>query len=152
MQRSTQDVIPTGSGWSPATIGIQPTQEKRKATNNQASLVLKAVHPDLMVKNKVIMRDRHPGWKFRTPLENEVCDIVNVQQDQSYAASYVSWCKCVGAPEEGQEGRPREIDDMLERDTLISSPQQGSQGCAEAVTRVVSTKSAAGPMSEDTNT
>ena len=72
MKRDLWEVIPAGPTWRPAEIDIDSTQEKRKKTNDRASLARKAIMPELKVGDPVIVKDRHPGWKFRMPFESEV--------------------------------------------------------------------------------
>ncbi|KAJ1108869.1 hypothetical protein NDU88_006239 [Pleurodeles waltl] len=47
-------------------------QEKRTQTNVQASGRRRAKHSNLKVEYCVILKDCHPGWKFRTPFEPDV--------------------------------------------------------------------------------
>ncbi|KAJ1084740.1 hypothetical protein NDU88_004886 [Pleurodeles waltl] len=64
-----RDCIPADEQWQPAPLDLAGAQRKRLQTNTEASESRRARHPDLSVGDPVILKDRHPGLKFRTPKE-----------------------------------------------------------------------------------
>ena len=79
MKRDLRDVIPTGPSWRPAEIDNTRARDKRKVTNEKASRARGAVSSDIVVGDKVIMKDRHLEWKFRTPFEREVWTVAEIK-------------------------------------------------------------------------
>ncbi|KAJ1200879.1 hypothetical protein NDU88_004700 [Pleurodeles waltl] len=64
-----RDTIPTAPGWKPTPYHPEQTQAKRKEANDKVSRVRRARARDIRIGNQVIIKDRKPGWKFRTPYE-----------------------------------------------------------------------------------
>ena len=79
MKRDLRDVIPTEPSWRPAEIDNTMVESKRKGTNEKASRARGAVSSNIVVGDRVIMKDRHPWWKFRTPFEREVWTVVEIK-------------------------------------------------------------------------
>ena len=79
MRRDLRDVIPAGPRWKPARIDTARCHEKRRVTNEKASRTRRAAMPNLVAGDRVVVRDRHPGWKFRTRFEQEPWTITQVK-------------------------------------------------------------------------
>ena len=76
MKRDLRDVIPCGPNWRPAEVDNSRVHEKRKEINEKASRNRGAIASDIVVGDRVVVKDRHPGWKFRTPFEREIWTVV----------------------------------------------------------------------------
>ena len=79
MKRDLRDIILAGPRWKPAVLDSEITEKRRKENNDHASRSRRAVNSNLVLGDHVIMKDRHPGWKFRTPFEREVWTVVAIK-------------------------------------------------------------------------
>ena len=79
MKRDLRDVIPTGPSLRPAEMDITRVESKRKGINDKASRTRGAVSSNIVIRDRVIMKDRHPGWIFRTPFKREIWTVVDVK-------------------------------------------------------------------------
>ena len=100
LRRDLRDVIPAGPKWKPARIDKAGCQEKRRITNEKASHTRRAAVPSLVVGEQVVVKDRHPGWKFRTRFEQEPWTVTRVKGTMVTATRHnqsvtrnVSWFK-----------------------------------------------------------
>ncbi|KAJ1159765.1 hypothetical protein NDU88_000270 [Pleurodeles waltl] len=68
-------------------------QAKRKAVNDRASRTRRAAWRDVRIGDQVVVRDRHLGWKFRTPYEPGVwtCTMVTAAKGSGTVTRNVSW-------------------------------------------------------------
>ncbi|KAJ1158227.1 hypothetical protein NDU88_010921 [Pleurodeles waltl] len=73
-----QDSIPTPPEWQPFSYNPERTQSKRRALNECASRTRRAAWRDVRVGDRVVVRDRCPGWKFSTHHEPGVGTVINV--------------------------------------------------------------------------
>ncbi|KAJ1082381.1 hypothetical protein NDU88_002549 [Pleurodeles waltl] len=64
-----RDTITKAPGWRPNPSHLRQTQAKRKEVNDKTSKRRRAMVKDIRVGDQVIIKDRKPGWKFRTPYE-----------------------------------------------------------------------------------
>ncbi|KAJ1197282.1 hypothetical protein NDU88_001144 [Pleurodeles waltl] len=78
MTRAVKDLIPTGPQWTPVISDAVGAQERRRANNERASGVRKAVWPKIQVGDVVLIKDQHPEWKFRTPNERESWEVLKI--------------------------------------------------------------------------
>lgn len=78
-KRAPRDVIPVDPTWQPPERDGEAVQTRRETTNRKASEVRGAKSSPLRVGDSVVIRDRHPGWQFRTPYESEVCIVSDVK-------------------------------------------------------------------------
>ncbi|KAJ1149331.1 hypothetical protein NDU88_002141 [Pleurodeles waltl] len=74
-----RDCIPEGDHWQPIAKDMSKTQEKWARTNAKASERRRAKHPDLRVEESVILKDRHPGWKYRTPYKPDILRVERIK-------------------------------------------------------------------------
>ncbi|KAJ1085058.1 hypothetical protein NDU88_005191 [Pleurodeles waltl] len=65
-------------GWLPAELCVEEAQVKRQITNEKAIWRRHSLSPDLCVGDRVLKKDRHPGWKFRTPYEPKMWYVAKV--------------------------------------------------------------------------
>ncbi|KAJ1122083.1 hypothetical protein NDU88_000587 [Pleurodeles waltl] len=56
-------------GWKPPPFHHEQAQARQKKRNQQDSRRRRAATRYLSIGGKVILKDRKPGWKFRTPYE-----------------------------------------------------------------------------------
>ena len=118
MRRDLRDVIPAGPKWKPAQIDPAHSQEKRRITNEKASRTRRATRSNLVVGDRVVVRDRHPGWKFRTRFEREPWMVTRVKgtmitatRQHQVVTRNISWFKRASqgmnpakSTEQGREG------------------------------------------------
>ncbi|KAJ1087846.1 hypothetical protein NDU88_001009 [Pleurodeles waltl] len=68
-KRPPRDCIPVGSSWKPDELDPEETHEKRLKTNQKASAWRRTQCSDMCMGDIDVVRDRYPGWKFRTTYE-----------------------------------------------------------------------------------
>ncbi|KAJ1197069.1 hypothetical protein NDU88_000931 [Pleurodeles waltl] len=97
---STANSIPTPPEWQSLPPRAELEHSKRKVVNNQASQTRHASWQDIRIGDQVVIRDRCPGWKFRTPYEPCVWTVtgvsgtmVTVAKGSETVARNVSWCR-----------------------------------------------------------
>ncbi|KAJ1183096.1 hypothetical protein NDU88_008267 [Pleurodeles waltl] len=64
-----RDTIPTPPGWQPGLYYPEQTQARRKEMNDTASKKRRVTSQEIRIGERVIVKDRKPGWKFCTPYE-----------------------------------------------------------------------------------
>ncbi|KAJ1187829.1 hypothetical protein NDU88_004599 [Pleurodeles waltl] len=70
--------MPTHPAWQPLPWHPERTQAKRKMVNEGASRTVYAAWWDVRIGDRVVVKDRRPGWKFRTPYEPGVWIVTRV--------------------------------------------------------------------------
>ncbi|KAJ1204567.1 hypothetical protein NDU88_000013 [Pleurodeles waltl] len=95
-----QDTIPRAPGWRPSPYHQKQTQARRKEVNDKTSKRRRAMVKDIRVSDQVIIKDRKPRWKFRTPYEPSVWAVtgvsgtmVTVEKGSDRVTQIVSWFK-----------------------------------------------------------
>lgn len=78
-KRAPRDHIPVSPTWRPADRDNGAVQARREVTNQKASEARGAKETTIKVGDRVVIRDRHPGWKFQTPYEPEVWTVEAVK-------------------------------------------------------------------------
>ncbi|KAJ1213356.1 hypothetical protein NDU88_000994 [Pleurodeles waltl] len=73
------DCIPADCCWQPDDLDVSKTQERRALTTAKASERQRAKHLNLLMGETIILKDCHPGWKFRTPFEPDVWRVQKVE-------------------------------------------------------------------------
>ncbi|KAJ1119180.1 hypothetical protein NDU88_007366 [Pleurodeles waltl] len=99
-------MIPTCPEWKPPHYDPGATQAKRQENNARASRKRRVTERQLNTGNRVIIWDRRPGWKFRTPFEQEVWTIISVtgtmitaQKWAEQVSRNILWFRKVPVPE-----------------------------------------------------
>ncbi|KAJ1156692.1 hypothetical protein NDU88_009410 [Pleurodeles waltl] len=83
--------------------------------NLKASKSRRAGQPDLLMGDWVILKDRHPSWKFRSPFEPDFWVVEKVERTMITARwngwhvpQNVSWFRRVVPPDGGADAWPQE--------------------------------------------
>ena len=79
MGRVGVEAIPHHPTWTPGQINPQATQCWRRKTNEQASLRRGARASDIQEGDRVLLKDWHPGSKFRLPFETRPWKVTRKQ-------------------------------------------------------------------------
>ncbi|KAJ1150739.1 hypothetical protein NDU88_003528 [Pleurodeles waltl] len=118
---------------------------------------------DVVIGDKVIMKDQHPGWKFLTPFDQELREVVNnqgttitVQQGLFQLSRNVPWFKQIGLLAKDQGDCQEAVDKVPEINTAVPSPQQDVKhvepGHAVPAPGVASPRMSTNRSDMDTNT
>ena len=143
MNRDLRDVIPAGPHWKPALLNFPQAECKRARTNEQASRSRRAVRSNLVVGDRVLVKDRHPGWKFRTRFEPEIWKVVGIkgtmvtaQCNRQEITRNVSWFKRTGgeAPRgDGEVPEEEEAPAVVSNETCLPIPERTEEGGSREV-------------------
>ncbi|KAJ1200663.1 hypothetical protein NDU88_004484 [Pleurodeles waltl] len=127
-----RDTIPTGPGWEPTTYHRKQTQAKRKQVNDKASRRRQARVRDICIGDQVIINDRKPGWKFRTPYEPGVWTVtgmsgtmVTAEKGSERVTRNISWFKKATFVEHSGD---QEAKDQFPDWSTTESPEQDREG------------------------
>ena len=100
MGRRVQDTIPHHPEWVDTEVRPSQGGRHREKRNNQASKRRRAKVQNFRVGDQVLIKDRYPGSKFRTPFEKEPWMITHVkgtmiaaQRQHETITRNVSWFK-----------------------------------------------------------
>lgn len=103
-------------------------QTKRKRANDMASKRWRARRVTLKRGNTMVVKDRHPGSKFRTPLEAEPWEVVDEQgttvtarRGERQIARNASWFKMLVLP-------PQAGHEELETEQTEEGPKENEEG------------------------
>ncbi|KAJ1097503.1 hypothetical protein NDU88_002621 [Pleurodeles waltl] len=112
-----RDTIPTIPGWQPAPYRLEQTQARRKKVHDAASRKRRAMLKDIRVGDWVIIKDRRPEWKFRTPNEPGAWTvtgmsrtIVTAEKGRERVTRNISWFKKTASVELSED---LETDDLV---------------------------------------
>ena len=120
IRQPARDGIPVGPSRQQAAIDIWSTEERRRSTNDRATMDMRAVPPVFEVGDNVVVRDRHRGWTFCTPYEKKRWRVIRVngtmitvQRGQCQLTRNVTWFQ-QATPRQNTSGEdPAVYDDSL---------------------------------------
>ncbi|KAJ1090173.1 hypothetical protein NDU88_003308 [Pleurodeles waltl] len=127
-----RDTIPTAPRWEPIPYHPKQTQAKRREVNDKASRTRRARVRDIHIGDQVIVKDRKPGWKFRTPYEPGVWTVTGVSGTMVTAEKgcervtrNISWFKKATFVENSGD---QEAEDQFSDWPTTESPAQEREG------------------------
>ncbi|KAJ1177026.1 hypothetical protein NDU88_002292 [Pleurodeles waltl] len=109
---------------------------RRLQTNLKASESRRVRQPYLRVEEWVILKDRHPGWKFRTPFEPDVWveekfegTMITARRNGQHVTRNMSWFRRVVVPDSGADIWPQEgsEEDAKGEDAQAECPAEARQ-------------------------
>lgn len=105
-----RDVVPASPGWRPTTLDPIAVQNRRRNTNEKASLQRRARSTWFQPRDRVVVRSRRPGWKFGTRYETKIWEVVSqkgtmvtARRGGTTITRNVLWFKRVPGANEGLE-------------------------------------------------
>ncbi|KAJ1166571.1 hypothetical protein NDU88_006970 [Pleurodeles waltl] len=86
--------------------------------NQKTSEKKRVRYPDFQIDDFVIVKDRHPGWKFRNLYESDMCRVaqvegtmVTIQRNGRNVTRNASWFKQVLVSDETDDGHSLEVEE-----------------------------------------